>query len=97
MWQVITKTVTEAPPQPTRLRSSRAAGDTYSDRGAWTYGGALEDADFDHYDSQLRFLVMWCLGKMSSSQDRSLRGPPPAGSDRRLITHKWTNLHSGLP
>lgn len=57
--------MTEAPPQPTRLRSSRAAGDAYSDRGAWTYGGALEDADFDHYDSQLRFLVMWCLGKRS--------------------------------
>lgn len=65
MWQLITQTMTEMPPQPTLLSESSTAGGSTVDSGAWTYGGMLANPEFDHYDNQLKFLVMWCLGKIS--------------------------------
>lgn len=69
MWQLITQTQTELPPQPTRLRLPETAGASEEDSETWTYGGMVQNQEFDHYDSQLKYLVMWCLGK-TSSQDR---------------------------
>lgn len=78
MWQMITQKLTEAPPQPTLLPSSDAAGGSTADSDSvvWTYGGMLEKPEFDHYDSQLKFLVMWCLGKMCPLR-KYFRGPLP--------------------
>lgn len=59
MWQLITKTMTEMPPQPTLL------SDLETEPRYWTYGGMLDNPEFDHYDTQLRYLVKWCLGKIT--------------------------------
>lgn len=101
MWQLITQTLTEMPPQPTRLGSSGTPGSA-EDPVPWTYGGMLQNKEFDMYDKQLKFLVMWCLGKISSPGETELeihcRGPSGRVEfDRRLIIHKWTSPHSDLP
>lgn len=75
MWQLITQTKTEMPPQPTLLRSSGSPGGPAEGSRAWTYGGMLENPEFDHYDSELKYLVMWCLGKIFLQHQ--IRGPLP--------------------
>lgn len=75
MWQLITQTMTEMPPQPSRLRLPVTEGASEEDSETWTYGGRVLNPEFDHYDGQLKYLVMWCLGNIFS-QDRT-RGPLP--------------------
>lgn len=70
MWQLITQTMTEMPPQPSRLRLPVTEGASEEDSETWTYGGMLNNQEFDHYDSQLKYLVMWCLGKTLRDRNR---------------------------
>lgn len=80
MWQLITQTMTEMPPQPTRLRLPEAAGASAEDSETWTYGGMVQNPEFDHYDSQLKYLVMWCLGKISRKTGSGAHCQGPSGA-----------------